>query len=280
MKQPERLSQNRWRSSNAPPLQRESGVAALERKQFTFYRSYYEALKTLPAKDFKAAVLAVCAYALDEEESSLSGVPHSVFTLIRPTLDSGRNKAQNRLNKKKSPNNKSTTNEKQTDIKSEQSGKENEGEKEREVESEKEREYEKEYLRILSPVGDNTRNPDSAAGKERMIESVLADYLNRVNPSASPASLDELRGYAETLGAEVCRRAFDVAIDEHKANWSYIRAILRDKEKRGVRCLADWDRLEQQRDAGRAAPKGGSSVPREEQDISWMAEYIQRKERE
>ena len=75
--------------------------------------------------------------------------------------------------------------------------------------------------------------------------SVLADYLNRVNPSASQASLDELRGYAESMGPDVCRRAIDIALDSKKATWPYIRAILRDKQARGVRCLADWDALEE-----------------------------------
>lgn len=74
--------------------------------------------------------------------------------------------------------------------------------------------------------------------------SVLADYLNRVNPSASQASLDELRGYVESMGPDVCRRAIDIALDSKKATWPYIRAILRDKQARGVRCLADWDALE------------------------------------
>ena len=71
----------------------------MERNQFTFYRSYRDALRALNAKDFKAVVLAICDYALDESEPCLSGVPLAVFTLIRPTLDSGRNKAANRQNR-------------------------------------------------------------------------------------------------------------------------------------------------------------------------------------
>ena len=95
----------------------------MERNQFTFYRSYRDALRALNAKDFKAVVLAICDYALDESEPCLSGVPHAVFTLIRPTLDSGRNKAANRQNKTK-------TKEEQSGNKSEQTRKEREGEKE------------------------------------------------------------------------------------------------------------------------------------------------------
>ena len=100
----------------------------MERNQFTFYRSYRDALRALNAKDFKAVVLAICDYALDESEPCLSGVPHAVFTLIRPTLDSGRNKAANRQNKTK-------TKEEQNGNKSEQTRKEKEGEKEREKEN-------------------------------------------------------------------------------------------------------------------------------------------------
>ena len=99
----------------------------MDRNQFTFYRSYRDALRALNAKDFKAVVLAICDYALDESEPCLSGVPCAVFTLIRPTLDSGRNKAANRQNKTK-------TKEEQNGNKSEQTSKEKEGEKERERE--------------------------------------------------------------------------------------------------------------------------------------------------
>ena len=213
----------------------------MERSQFTWYRSYYEALRTLPAKDFKVAVLGICAYALDEEVPSLSGVPNSVFTLIRPTLDSGRNKAANRLNKRK-------TNQEQTDNKPEQTRKEKEGEGEREEESE--REGENDMLKILPPGGGNTKRPAAAAGVSPLssaVAMVQADYLNRVNAAASPASLDELAGFVEAMGPDCCRRAFDIALDERITRWSYIRGILQDKQQRGVKCLADWDALDNRR---------------------------------
>lgn len=223
----------------------------MKRDQFTWYRSYYEALRTLPAKDFKVAVLAICAYALDEEVPSLSGVPNSVFTLIRPTLDSGRNKAANRLNKRK-------TNQEQTDNKPEQTRKEKEGEGEREEESE--REGENDMLKILPPGGGNTKSPAAAAGVSPLssaVAMVQADYLNRVNAAASPASLDELAGFVEAMGPDCCRRAFDIALDERITRWSYIRGILQDKQQRGVKCLADWDALDsRRRDRGGNGQRG------------------------
>ena len=104
----------------------------MERNQFTFYRSYRDALRALPPKEFKAAVLAICDYALDEVEPDLTGIPNSVFILIRPTLDSGRIKASNRA-KKTETNAEQTQNEKKT--KSKQTRKEKEGEGERETEN-------------------------------------------------------------------------------------------------------------------------------------------------
>lgn len=128
------------------------------REQFTFYRSYYEALKVLPKREQVNVVLAICAYALDEEEPDLSGVALSVFTLIRPTLDSGRNKAMNRMNKTgkgaKQTENKPKTNVEQNRNKQEQNGKEREGE----VEGEEERENDS----SLPPVPPSRGVPDSA----------------------------------------------------------------------------------------------------------------------
>ena len=124
----------------------------MERKQFTWYRSYYDALKELPAEEYRAIVLAVCAYALDGEEPELSGVARAIFTLIRPTLEAGRSKAEtrsraeqtslsaeqtgNRPEQTKNKPEQTQNKRKQTDNKPEQTRKEKEKEKEREKESE------------------------------------------------------------------------------------------------------------------------------------------------
>ena len=85
------------------------------------------------------------------------------------------------------------------------------------------------------------------------VPAVVSDFLNRINPTASPICLQELSEYAKELGFEVCKRAFDIALDSKKTTWAYIKAILQDKQKQGVKCLADWNALE----AARAAAKKG-----------------------
>lgn len=203
----------------------------MEREQFTFYRSYYEALKKLSKRDREQAIMAICAYALDEEMLPISGPASVMFLLVKPTLDTGRKKAANGKQGGSKPK-----------AKGKQSASDKEGEKEKEGEIENE---------CYPPT------PLPPSEKANAVSAVLADYLDRINPTASPASLDELKGYAEEMGESVCKRAFDIALDSKKANWPYIRAILRDKLQRGVRCIADWDALESQEESRKEAVKNG-----------------------
>lgn len=148
----------------------------MERNQFTFYRSYRDALRALPPKEFKAAVLAICDYALDEAEPDLTGIPNSVFILIRPTLDSGRIKAANRAKKTKT-NAEQTQNEKKT--KSKQTRKEKEGEKEREGEREKEREKENDSSPPIVP-------PDGLASLSPALRGAVEDWLRYKTEKREP----------------------------------------------------------------------------------------------
>ena len=107
----------------------------MNRNQFTFYRSFYDAIKVLPKKEQTAVVLAICAYALDSEEPKLTGTAAAIFTLIRPTLDASRKKAESgkRGGEAKHDESKQEANPKQT-------AREKEGENEKEGEIEKENE--------------------------------------------------------------------------------------------------------------------------------------------
>jgi hypothetical protein len=158
----------------------------MERKQFTWYRSYYDALKEIPAEEFRDIVLAVCAYALDGEETELSGVARAIFTLIRPTLEVGRSKAENRSrteqtsisaeqtgNRPEQTKNKpeQTQNKrKQTGNKPEQTRKEKEKEKEREKESE----------------NDSYCSPPPPSGPKRFVPPTLAEVQSYVAQRQSP----------------------------------------------------------------------------------------------
>lgn len=65
------------------------------RNQFTFYKSYYDAIQALSKRDQSSLILAVCAYAIYETPpKGLSNAASTAFNLIKPTLDTGRRKAE------------------------------------------------------------------------------------------------------------------------------------------------------------------------------------------
>lgn len=67
---------------------------AMVRNQFTFYRSYYEALDELPDEEKAETLLAVIRYAIYGTAPEMLPVSGKIaFNLIKPTLDSARKKA-------------------------------------------------------------------------------------------------------------------------------------------------------------------------------------------
>ena len=60
------------------------------RKQFTFYRSYYDALMQLPAASRGKIFVAIMEYGLfGKEPEGLNSVQKACFFLIKPTLEAG-----------------------------------------------------------------------------------------------------------------------------------------------------------------------------------------------
>ena len=242
------------------------GNAMDQRGQFTFYRSYYEAVKELPKKEQLDVLMAVIAYALDGTPPQLpSGFSKAVFLLIQPTLDTGRKKASNgkkggskREAKRKQIGSKSEAN-------TEQSPSEIEKELEIEVESEIEKELEIENESYILPPdgGNNAPAPEEEANEEQdaledpELAQVMNLYLGRVNPLPSGACIDELKGYTKRLSADVVCHAINAALDDNKISWSYIRAILQNYEREGVRDMAAVQRREAARQEAKALKRGG-----------------------
>ena len=141
----------------------------LKRLQFTFYRSYYDAIKVLPKKEQTAVLLALCAYALDKEEPNLTGTAGAIFTLIRPTLDSGWKKAIGGSR---------GTPQKDNEKIEERYGKDTV--KEKEGEKEKEKEIENECYTPKPPKGAKRFSPPSFDD----VKSYCQERKNGVDPQA------------------------------------------------------------------------------------------------
>ena len=54
---------------------------------FVFYASFYEAIKDLPQEIQLELYTAICKYSLYGEQSELSVIAKSIFTVIKPNID-------------------------------------------------------------------------------------------------------------------------------------------------------------------------------------------------
>lgn len=75
-------------TNDSPQVRVTDKVALQSRESFTFYRSFYEAIKSMPPKVQPELYTAVMEYALfGIEPVNLSEIAYGVFVLIKPTLD-------------------------------------------------------------------------------------------------------------------------------------------------------------------------------------------------
>lgn len=151
--------------------------------------------------------------------------------------------------------------------------------KQKEASESKKSQYEKEYEyenNSLPLIGGGLY-AHAREGTPRQSEAV-AYYCQHINPTPSGYSLQALERFESILGAEVTIHAIQIAQDERKQSWNYIKAILERYEREGVRSLADIQASEQQHQArqqqGRKAAK--APVPEADRQPEDQAEFAGR----
>lgn len=223
----------------------------MQRKQFTFYRSFLEAIQALPKKEQLPFALALIVYALDGDELPLSGSAASAFCIVKPILDNARRKAENGKaggSKPKQNESKPKQNEANPGLLCGPDKQEKGQEKEQVKEQDKDKDKDK----------DEDEDPPSPLPGGSVV-GVVQGVVGELSQSARA----ELEGFARDMGAECVRRALDAARDAGKPTWAYVRGVLRRKQAQGVKSAEDWDRLERQRERSR----GGDTVAGTPRDV-------------
>lgn len=125
---------------------------------------------------------------------------------------------------------------------------------------------------------DTLPSDDGKSGAPDPIGVVFSAYMNKINPTPSQMAISELKTYVEEMGADCCLRAIDIALDEKKTSWSYVRGILKSKREQGVRSLADWDRVDAAREAAKVAKtaKNAGWEPGRPRDYQLSQESLER----
>lgn len=235
----------------------------MERKQFTFYESWYTSISRIKkAADRAKAYDTICTYALRGIEPDIEDLPDIVaviFENAKPNIDASRKKAESG---KKGGESKQGASNAEANRKQAASEKEKEDEKE----NEKENEIEKE-------------NECYSARADANLAKVMTYFLDKINATPSSSCIDELKHYTAELSADVVLHAFGRAQDEGKTGWSYIRGILQNYAKQKLTTLnavLEAEKAHRAKKDAKGVSVQSNNAPTTAADMSRMQNVLER----
>ncbi len=226
------MSRTRAADGRRAPNIRKSGEGMIYIKLFL---DYLDAVEPLGDAERGRLFTALMQYARTGEAPQLSGNERFLFPMMRAQID--RDSAEYKDYCEKQAENGKKGGRPKKPKNPPFSGKPTASQKSQDKDEDKEKDKDE----------DKDSGKDNTPARDPAVAAVMSAYHDKINPQLSERSRDELAGFVQAMGAEVCQRAIDTALDAKKANWPYVRAILQAKQASGVRCLADWDELEANR---------------------------------
>lgn len=184
----------------------------MARDSFIFYRSFYEAISELSKENQAETYNAISKYALDQEETNLSGISKAIFSLIKPQLDANYKKYENGKQKKS----KTEANDKQKVSKTGTNVNVNEN------------------VNVNVNVNDNNAGDSCVDGLQEVIEF----YNNNIG-SLTPFGLSILEDYTKEFNKDVVIYAMQISVEANKRTIQYIKAILNNWKKAGIKTLVE-----------------------------------------
>lgn len=185
----------------------------MARDSYIFYRSFYEAIKEIPELDQLSVYKAISIYALEQEEIELTGIAKAIFSLVKPQLDANYKKYENGKQKKS----KTEAKDKQRTSKIGTNVNVNEN------------------VNDNVNVNENNNVNDSCVDG---LQEVIEFYNNNIG-SITPFGLEILSDYTKDLNKDIVLYAMQISVEANKRSLSYIKAILNNWNKAGVKTLSD-----------------------------------------
>ena len=185
----------------------------MARDSFIFYRSFYEAISELPKENQADSYNVIMRYALDQEEIELTGISKAIFSLVKPQLDANYKKYENGKQKK------SKTEAKQKQTKSKKVTNVNENVNVND--------------NVNVNVNDNDKVSDSCVdGLQKII-----DFYNENIGLITPYGVEVLEDYSKDMPTDLIIYAMQISVEANKRTIKYIKAILNNWQKAGIRTL-------------------------------------------
>ena len=151
------------------------------RESTIFYRSFYEAIKELSKEHQAEVYTAIFEYSLNFYEVELTGIPKTIFTLIKPQLQANIKKYKNGLEpKNKQEVSKGEAKNKQKESKTEGNDNVNDNENEKDKDNEKEKYFDlfwKQYPNKVAKQKCKEKFIKLPISTQEKILRILPDYL-------------------------------------------------------------------------------------------------------
>lgn len=191
----------------------------MERDSFIFYKSFYEAIKETDKETQNQLFNAICQKALYEKDIELTGTAKILYVLIKPQLEA--NSKRYADGKKGGRPKKETTGykkEKTTGFENKKPNKNN---------------NENVNVNVNENVNNNDNVSDSCVdGLQKII-----DFYNENIGLITPYGVEVLEDYSKDMPTDLIIYAMQISVEANKRTIKYIKAILNNWQKAGIRTL-------------------------------------------
>ena len=204
---------------------------ASEKESFVFYRSFFEALQDLKDKERLKVYDAICDLALNENDTKLTGIAKIVFTLIRPQILSNTKKYKDgqkgaeygrlggRPRKEKTPVG---------------------------LSQETPNVNENANVNVNENANVNvTANDNVGDSCVDGLQEIIEFYNNNIGLIA-PYGVEILSDYLKEMPVDLIILAMQKAVEADKRTIQYIKGILNNWSKKGIKSVIDAEKEDKQ----------------------------------
>lgn len=198
-----------------------------EKDSFVFYRSFFEALQDLKDKERLKVYDAICDLALNENDTKLTGIAKTIFTLIRPQILSNTKKYKDGQ-------------------KGAQYGKLGGRPKKEKTPVGLLKETPNENVNVNENDNANVNVNDNVSDScVDGLQEIIEFYNNNIG-LITPFGLEIMSDYAKEMPTDLIILAMKKAVEADKRTIQYIKGILNNWSKKGIKTVLDAKKEDEQ----------------------------------
>ena len=199
------------------------------KESIVFYKSFYEAIKNIPQEEQLKLYNAIFDYSFTEKEPKIEdGIAKAMFILIKPNIDSAnaRYKASVENGKKGGRPKKETQEKPEKNLnKTQEEANKNLNDNEDDNVNDNEN---------VTTTVVNSKGDSCVDGLSEII-----DFYNENIGLITPYGAEILEDYLQEMPSELIIYAMQISVEANKRNIKYIKAILNNWQKAGIKTLIE-----------------------------------------